>query len=460
MNFDSRGNVAVAGIWSNGNFRLLRDFVYPGGTLEKPKDGIDPEDVADFARPGDIAGIIAIILTSIGVLSSLGTFCAFFLKRNLPEIRSICPNVCMVQIFALSLGYLQCLLMIDKPTRMICTIDSMYLAILFSFYYGLVFAKSYRIYSIFTSAGRRSVMHDWILYAIALTASAPTAIIILCWNLIQAPVPSVKPLTLTSYYWTCSSNHPTESYAYASLLMWNFLILLANLILAFKSRTIPSKYYDGKMTALSIYNTAIILTFLLIIVANESLGFRIKLFVKLLGVFYILSFNLSAVFISKLLTIRRGDTQNRTQFRPSSKEHIGRDVTDIVRMRRNDGLYSVFSEEKVCVLRAITQDIVLMTPMQHESMESNEVTEHVKSIALCYNNVYRLEFEKMNNNCFKLRMNTLSFLLSFEVPEGYRKWMELFQFWRDRLELNTCGITTAQVKSSKRDSSNGEILDS
>jgi hypothetical protein len=48
MNVDAMGEVKLAGRWSNQQFQLFQQMNCPGNTTKRPKDAIDPNDVADL----------------------------------------------------------------------------------------------------------------------------------------------------------------------------------------------------------------------------------------------------------------------------------------------------------------------------------------------------------------------------------------------------------------------------
>jgi hypothetical protein len=463
INFEKNGNSQIVGRWSVGSFSSSRAFNYPGDTSVRPKDGIDPNDVADFAQTSDAGGILALLFGSIGILAGLFTTVMYVLKRNSKVIKSASLIISLIQILALTIAYVQFFLMVNKPTQAICSVDSILLAILFSFYYGLVFAKSYRVYNIFCAAGRKAPLRDYHVVAISVACTIPTAIILIVWHSISNPAPYIHQMSPTTFYWTCSSNSAVQSNAYAALLVWNAIVLFANLWVAFKSRSIPSKFYDGKMTALSVYNTTLILMFVLIILGTESLGFRLKLFVKLVGVFYILSFNLGAVFIAKLFSVNYGDkganSETDTNTSLQKDKDNQKDAQNIAQLKRTDGLSYFFGEMKMVVISTINGDMLVFTPIHKKAVDSTSVVEDSSCMMFNIANVRKFG-ANTNGLRIQIMMDRFCADLSFETQEAVQKWQQVFQNWKTRVDMRSNGFMTTQgIRSGgpkiHRSSSNG-----
>jgi hypothetical protein len=451
INFQKNGNIQTVGRWSVGAFSQSGAFNFPGDTNVRPKDGIDPNDVADFAQMNDAGGIIALLFGSIGVVAGLITMIMYLLNRNSKIIKSSSLVISLIQIMALTIAYVQFFLMLNKPSPAVCSIDSILLAILFSFYYGLVFAKSYRVYNIFCAAGRKAPLRDYHVVAISIGCTIPTAIILIVWHSISNPAPFIHQMSPTTFYWTCSSNPSVQSAAYAALLVWNAIVLFANLWVAFKSRSIPSKFYDGKMTALSVYNTTLILMFVLIILGTESLGFRLKLFVKLVGVFYILSFNLGAVFIAKLFSVNYGDkggnSETETNTSLQKEKENQKDSQNIAQLKRTDGLNYFFGEMKMVVISTINGEMLVFTPIHKKAVDSTAVQEDSSCMLFNIANV-----RKFGANTSGLRIQIMidRFCadLSFETQDAVQKWQQVFQNWKTRVDMRSNGfMTTHAIRS-------------
>jgi hypothetical protein len=452
MNVDAMGEVKLAGRWSNQQFQLFQQMNYPGNTAKRPKDAIDPNDVADFAILSDAGGVIGILCSLIGVLLAFGTMTFFIIHRGAKAITSMGLKISLVQIMTLGFAYLQFLLMIEKPSNITCTLDSVLLPVLFSFYYGVLFAKGYRIYSIFNAVGQSSRFVDWKVILLGVILAFPTIITVLVWIGLEPPSPLIVQSSPLTYYWTCSSSSSMQSITFGILIAWNTVVLLMNLILVFKSTNIPTRFYNGKSTTLSVYNTAMVLLFLLVILSSDSMGFRVKLYVKLLGVFYILTFNLVAEFTSKLFLNQLSAT--RASSRTSETSSIQTAKKDqkkfmesklVLRVKRLNGLNKFFGETVTCAMDFPTADILLLNPVHKASVNSDEFIEDSLGSYFSIQSIKKMDFFK--GDCFcNVNLDQYSAKWMFDTKEATEKCVVVLQRWKARIEMNGNKLISSAVQ--------------
>ncbi|KAJ3267731.1 hypothetical protein HDV01_004295, partial [Terramyces sp. JEL0728] len=259
INIQQDLSLAQVSKWSNGEEYQLQPYYYPGGATSKPADALDPTTVADYLRTSnDLFGILAIILFAIGVLLSIVTLIATFIYRNRPVIRASDIFVGSAMQICILVSWIDLLTMLNKPTIFSCTLDSVILPITFSVYYGLMFVKNYRLYMIFTQPSNY-VPNTYVTIAAGAAFGIPTAIILATWNIIDFPKPAAMAVVKGSYAWTCSSSSIYfQTDIVTAISVYCGLILVLNIVMAFKTRNVPSKYIETKMITMAIYNAAIV----------------------------------------------------------------------------------------------------------------------------------------------------------------------------------------------------------
>ncbi|KAJ3307304.1 hypothetical protein HDV03_001789 [Kappamyces sp. JEL0829] len=315
---------------------LVGTYVYPGGTASLPKAVILPSEVADFIDLKDTTGLLGASLFLVGMSTCIVTFGMYLHYRNSVVIRTSSFNVGVVMQLCIMAALFQLIVMIGNPVTntAICAVDSMIIPLAFSLYYGCVYAKNLRLYQIFNPSISVYVKTDARVFAYGCVWMVPNLVVLIVWNAISsiAPVATTARFSMGVYYWTCASaSSSTGSNIILVLFLYNGIILINNLYMAFITRTVDEKYSEAKLIAVSIYNMTIVMIFTLAILFTPSLSFRLKVTIKMITLFYICMFNLATTFTStvyfaykeSLTTIKRHTSStSKKGERPSVRELI------------------------------------------------------------------------------------------------------------------------------------------
>ena len=177
----------------------------------------------------------------------------------------------------LFLGYFELLAMIGTPSPLNCVADAFILPLGFSFYYGLLYAKNYRIYKIFNSSAGYQIWNDYFVTFVGLMITVPSILVCIIWVSVSPPTLQLVNPSLGSYYYTCSSpNEKAQNAAVPTLLVINGIILVFNLYMAFLTRNVNSRYSETKLISLTIYNMVMTLIFTLSIIFTLSLSYNLR----------------------------------------------------------------------------------------------------------------------------------------------------------------------------------------
>ncbi|KAI8896171.1 periplasmic binding protein-like I [Globomyces pollinis-pini] len=447
-NYLSNQKVQIVGGWNNGKKVLDPNFpiVYPGGSTVQPKDGIDPNDVAVYAELSGGAGILSIICAALGFALTLLSYVGIIIYKKSGVIKKSSYLIGYGMQLAILLVNFQFLVMIDKPSQLKCTIDSIVIPITFSLYYGLLFAKTLRIYRIFFLPRAALKLTDFKLYLTALLITLPSIIICVIWNVFDAPRPYIKQISQTQFYWTCASGSLGGT-AMNLLILVNSLVLIGNLILAVMTRNVLSTYNETKMIGLSVYNTTIIGLFSLAILVSDSLGFTAKYIIKNLAVFYILIFNLGTSFLLKIyqaITTTDSSTNNSKASNNSSVinaektkiKKITKDQRCEVTIKTLGGLAGIFAEAQPVALHQNSPECVLIASIKRLSLESSSTSEcgygifwnlpHIKTFSIVGKGPMTRQFT-VDDKVYECR---------FQTEEDCVSWTKFFENWTYRMKSN------------------------
>ncbi|KAJ3335389.1 Transcription factor unc-86, partial [Kappamyces sp. JEL0680] len=456
-------------------------------------DALDPTTVADYVSLNDSTGLLSISLFAIGALLSVVTVFGVTRYRGLKIIKQSAFIVGIAMQLCIFVCFFQLILMIGIPTTTICILDSIIIPLTFSFYYGMLFTKSYRLYTIFNSGTvLGKVWTDPIVIMYGAAWSSPCVLILIVWNAIDYPKPSVHQLSFGDYSWTCSSSSASiQSIMYSLLIAYNGLILAFNLLMAFRNRNMTSRYNETKSIAMSIYNVTMVVVFTLPILATTSLNYRLRVILKIVIVFYVSMFNLVSSFTLKIYQCytddslsqasnsnfaktsrnkqktasifqagRSGFSDNRsgiTSFPnvgdspdpdvnpqslppPDGKEGTAlasspsnQSISQSCLVRKVGGL-NFFSTPKLKYLLAHSDNVVWITDALKENVEDTMTTPAAVGECMVFKNANIVALAKRSDRCFTLTMDSHQLEFSFQDVNACAFWTSYFEHWVDKSE--------------------------
>ncbi|KAJ3274781.1 hypothetical protein HDV01_001984 [Terramyces sp. JEL0728] len=440
-NFQEDLSYPMVAKWIDGQEIEIMSYTYPGGSSIKPADSIDPATVADYLQiSGDSLGFLSEFFTSIGVVASIATAAGILIYRNKPIVRSSDVNSGFVMQLCIFISWFNLLTMIDIPTKMSCTVDSVVLPITFTIYYGIMFVKNYRIYSIFMKPTERKKFSHVVTICLGIAFSFPIAIIVLVWNVVDSPKPVPQTVTKGIYAWTCSSTLATfQNNIVMAISIYCAVVLGCNLYIAFKTRSIPSRFSETKMITLSIYNS--ICLFAIAILLSPGLGYRLKVAVKMAAVFYVLAFNLLSSFTLKVALCLKnkggktvegtGNSSNTSQASSKTKSNNPKNETakkssDTIVLIKKLGF---FSEMKSRSIFAESSDLVTFCAYHKVNLEDKHGTADAHGEVWKFKNLKEFDIEAVSETQRKITVNREKYILTFGDQGTADTWDTYFQRW-------------------------------
>ncbi|KAJ3275046.1 hypothetical protein HDV01_001552 [Terramyces sp. JEL0728] len=441
FNFQEDLTCLMVSEWANNEEISLFPYLYPGGSNAKPADAIDPVTVADYlSSPGDVLAQLVYALFGLGILVSIVTAVSFTWYKARPAIKSSDYFVGMAMQGVLFLSWFDLLTMVGKPTKFTCVLNSIIIPITFTAYYGLMFIKTYRIYTIFMKPLSRFKLNLYMVIGFGLLFTLPAAILILVWNIVNYPKPTAATIVKGSYAWTCSSSSASFQGTMVYLLVtYSAIVLLCNLYLAFKARSIPSKYNETNMITYSIYNTILVVLFASAILLTQGLAFRLKEVVKMVAHSYIILFNLSSVFLLKVykaLTdvedVHSGSKTAKTVDSSSTNERASKGpkdsktVKDSVVLMKKIGFFNDWASRAMI---ADSKDMISFWTYTKVSLEDKKGT--IDANGESWNRKYLKEFKCFNVGATQRRfiVNREKYEIIFPDEDAAVYWDNFFQNW-------------------------------
>jgi hypothetical protein len=331
-NVNASGGSEISGfLLANGSLSAISRVNYPGNVWTRPKDRLDPFDVAQIIEIDGIVyplGVIGCILVLLAVAAVL-----FYRKTR--EMKQTSPILSAAMGMALLLSFVSLFFNTGTRTPTTCALDTILIPLSFTLFYGLLLAKSLRIKRFISGKphGIGRGLTDWFVLQKGLLFSIPTVILLLVWN-VRFPRHAIPVASFNQYYFGCSStNSNAESIFKSILVSYCALLAFVNLMINFLSRlspmqqmifqALPGTLKESKMIGLCIYNMSVIGVFALVLLETSSLHFKAKVMLKSFVVFYVALFNLVVIIIIKLFIHQRKVPENNRSPKASDAKGTG-----------------------------------------------------------------------------------------------------------------------------------------
>lgn len=287
------------------------DMVYPMPTWEERV----------FAPEITVIEAVIFALTAAAMALSIAwaTYTAANWRHKI--IRSSSPSFLVIMIVGALLSfatiYTWNLTYISVST---CVLRVWFLNIGFVLMFGALFAKTWRIYFLWTAdpLNKNLRVTDVQVFLVVLVALAPQLVLLVLWTAIATPTVVYQhpdPWRASLDIADCSTS--VAHYVMIALMCGiNFALLIWGSILAIQVRRVPLKVYDeSKIIGFAIYNTLIFSIIVAIIQASGQINQDLLFGLRSVGILLACLVSLSTLFYSKIQHIRRydsGDTSATT----------------------------------------------------------------------------------------------------------------------------------------------------
>jgi ABC-type branched-subunit amino acid transport system substrate-binding protein len=452
INMHPTKGLVVVGTISGGKYTpdTSAHITFPGNITEAPSDKFNPTASAQFYSGGSVFGLLGFTCLGIGLLLGFSNIVGTIILRNTELIQSTFFRLTLFLNLLLTISFLQFHLMIGVPTKLTCIFDSLLLPITFALYYSVLFFKNLRLFFIFQWLSRSEMIwKDYHLIFYSFILASPVGIILLVWNIYDPPRPSVIKVSNREYYWTCRSESPkTQTLFLGLLISCAAIIMILNLIIAYRTRRVESKYRESKLISISVYNVFIVGIFAIAILTSEGLSFAAIFLVKLFTVFYVAVFNL--VLFSARLAQSMIHTATSNMILPATEIQPISDSPNGIKVHyRTARIFSPFRQYQIEI---VSKSSLILWKIRKTTVEDQRIIPGSTGIGIRLQDIQSLEVLKASETSIHILTNNARHEFQCADEASCAFLVQYFTTWKYKLDMPiSTSITSKQMKSNTED---------
>lgn len=318
------GRVSFAADGANQNSGVMQQFQNGARRIIAPPLFADADAVypmpawseRTFSQTfGSGSEIAVIVITSIGALFSLVLIVLLAIAWKDPIIRASSPTfLCSVIIGSLLLYSSNYASLINVITPASCHLQAWLLALGFIVMYGSLFAKSWRVWRLYSNASMTIIrISDLQVFLNVLIWVLIMAILLIAFSIagnLQPTYVTLDPYRPARDYIACIPANPgPHTVALAVILAYSGLIILAGLFVAYKVSKIPYQVYDESNTiSFSMYNVAFFVILLAALRLSNAASREVLFVLQSVGLVLCVVITLSSLLFTKVSYMMNGDS--------------------------------------------------------------------------------------------------------------------------------------------------------
>lgn len=291
---------------------------------EQPISNIVPQQV-DIDSP---IGIVFLVLTVIALIISISFSFLFWFYRDEKVVKKTSPFFSQLILIGIDLCLLSQIFWGVSQTSFTCFVKVWLLAIGFGLIMGNLLAKTYRIFKIFTNVQvTQLVMKDTDLlkFSIVILAIEVALLCVYCF-VSGTPRPINIQSTSDSLLLIIQCSVPSgfiQTFGTITLLVFNGLLILCGVVIAYVSRHVESSFNESKYIAITVYIYLLVVIILLPLyytAGDSGSSVNRQYILRNISVLAAMYFTLVALFVPKILNIYRtkADEKRRRQMTATS----------------------------------------------------------------------------------------------------------------------------------------------
>lgn len=295
----------VGGFDGTNTTYASRLLVWKDGEL--PISAIVPQQV----EIGSAIGIIFLVLDLIALCISLVFSGLFWYYRDEKVVKKTSPFFSQLILIGIDLCLISQIFWAVNQTGFTCFIKIWLLAIGFGLIMGNLLAKTYRIFKIFTNVQVTNlVMKDTDLLKFSVVIIA-IEILLLCVYCFVSGTPRPVNIQSTSdsllLIIQCAvPSQFVQIFGQITLLVFNGLLILCGVIIAYVSRKVDSTFNESKYIAITVYIYLLVIIILLPLyytAGDSGSSVNRQYILRYISVLAAMYFTLFALFVPKILNI-------------------------------------------------------------------------------------------------------------------------------------------------------------
>lgn len=261
------------------------EYLADAFTCKDCEDGFRPSENMSSCQPlpmltlewNSLWVILPIAFSSFGIVCTILTIAVFIKFNNTPIIMASGRELCYVLLVGILMAYGTSLIMLAKPTIILCTIVRLGLGVSLCLIYAAMLTKTNRIYRIFNNGIKAMVKRP--------SYTSPRSQIIICMALVSVQIVGgltwlgfEKPDTLYTRQHTYFQvlKCKASQIAIIASLTYNIVLIILCTVYGIKTRNIPQNFNEAKCIAFTMYSTCIVWLAFIPIYFGASSDFKVN----------------------------------------------------------------------------------------------------------------------------------------------------------------------------------------
>ena len=426
------------------NYTEVGSIQYTGGSTEVPADLLMPALSATYLNPATGVGAFIITFFIIGLISIVIALIGVVKCRLRVAINYTSVWIHLIMISCLTVALFDMIQVVGIPTQSSCLASGILAPMAISAYYGIQSAKSRRIYRLFYNFLPIEVSNAIPLKdaSLGLLFAIPNIIIWIVWVVSDPPIPGAARIGPGQFQWECANSATgLGKKTKLAMIVYNAILILLNVFLAFKTRLVNLRYNEARMINLSVVNLLITYIVVIPVLFTDVSAFQFQPLVRALGVFYIVAVNLGTLFFYKIFTCRNLKDEKAsigkvpptagTKFTiPKWMENVDDHVPPaIIFLKKVGCFYGAIEEPRKVLLLAKSPSIVWNCNLKPKYEGStNHLATEVGSFWVYSPSTMIISHSPFEKR-IELTIGTNKYQLDFEQKEMYICWKSFFEVW-------------------------------
>ncbi|XP_060064901.1 metabotropic glutamate receptor 8-like [Ylistrum balloti] len=221
--------------------------------------------------------ILPIVFSSFGIVCTILVVAVFIRYNSTPVIMASGRELCYVLLIGISMAYGTSLIMLIRPSIVLCTLRRLGLGVSLCLIYAAMLTKTNRIYRIFNNGIKAMVKRP--------SYTSPRSQIFICMSMVSVQIVGgltwlgfEKPATTYDFQQSTFLVLKCRASQIAIIvsLMYNILLIIICTVYGIKTRKIPQNYNEAKCIAFTMYSTCIVWLAFIPIYFGASSDFKIE----------------------------------------------------------------------------------------------------------------------------------------------------------------------------------------
>lgn len=303
----SNGQLVEVGGYDGLNVTFItNELVWKDGEL--PISAIVPQQV----EIGSPIGIVFLVLTIIALIVSISFSVIFWYYKDEKVVKKTSPFFSQLILIGIDLCLLSQIFWAVSQTGFTCFTKVWLLAIGFGLIMGNLLAKTYRIFKIFTNVQVTSLVMkdtDLLKFSIVILAIEIALLSVYCFTGGGTPKPVFIQSTSDSLLLIIQCAVPSsfiQLLGQISLLVFNGLLILCGVVIAYVSRHVESSFNESKYIAITVYIYLLVVIILLPLyytAGDSGSSVQRQFILRSISVLAAMYFTLVALFVPKLIVL-------------------------------------------------------------------------------------------------------------------------------------------------------------